>query len=271
MAETARDYGRLETLKVRRRDSTIVVTLDRPHVRNAINRRMIVELSEVLSSVRQDPEINTMVLSGSGERAFCSGMDLKEFSDSQTVGSAPDYDLFMRGQFPKPVIAAVNGVALAGGFELVLACDIVIASSQAAFGLPEVKRGLIAGAGGVLLSYRIPMAMALEIGLTGEPINARRAEMVGIVNRVVPSEDVISVALAMAEGIARNAPAAMAETKRVMRSAGEGRFTWDEMIALGTRMAGHPDAREGALAFVHKREPHWGSGAVMEGTRERDE
>jgi enoyl-CoA hydratase/carnithine racemase len=203
------------------------------------------------------------VLTGAGDRAFCAGADLKEISAGR-IGElvTPDAGFagFVRAKRTKPWIAAVNGVALAGGTEIVLACDMSIVSDDAKFGLPEVKRGLAALAGGLYrLPRALPRAIALELIATGEPIAADRALTYGLINRVVAKADVVAQALDLAELIAANAPIAVRESLTIARSS----FDQNEdelersVIAMGERLARTADYLEGPLAFIEKRPPHW--------------
>jgi enoyl-CoA hydratase len=163
-------------------------------------------------------------------------------------------------KFPKPLIAAVNGSALAGGCEIMLSCDLVVAAEHATFGIPEAKRGLIAGGGGVIrLPKRVPMAVALELGLTGDPIDAKRAFEIGLVNRVVPVERLLDEAVALAERIAENAPLAVRSTKRVMRESYEIQESdaWPLSHEAFLTVSTSADAMEGSVAFVEKRQPNW--------------
>jgi crotonobetainyl-CoA hydratase len=162
--------------------------------------------------------------------------------------------------FPKPLIAAVNGPALAGGFEIVLSCDLVVAADDARFGLPEVKRGLFASAGGLVrLPKRVPLALATEVAITGEPIDARRAHALGLVNRVVPKEKVVDEALALAALIAENAPVAVRGSLRMVREAGDlsEADAWRLNSEVAAEVGSTKDAIEGATAFAEKRPPRW--------------
>jgi enoyl-CoA hydratase/carnithine racemase len=158
----------------------------------------------------------------------------------------------------KPLVAAVNGAAVGGGFELVLACDLVVAAEPARFGLPEVRRGLVAGGGGTLLGTRIPLALALEVGLSGQLMDSARALAYGLVNRIVPAADLLETALSLATAIADNAPLAVQTTKLLMRRAvaGDPEGAWGSTLEL-SRVFGSDDALEGAMAFVEKRDPVW--------------
>src|SRR5246127_5319846 len=181
-----------------------ILTLNRPEQRNALSPTLLEELSAALADIKRDAGVRAVVLTGAGNRAFCAGMDLKAFAAGggvRDMAATAEFTEFTRGKHAKPVVAAVNGAAVAGGFELVMACDLVVAAEHARFGLPEVKRGLFAaggGGGGVPLPARVPLAVALELGLTGDPIDAERAYQLGLVNRVVPDSEVLTVALDLA-------------------------------------------------------------------------
>jgi enoyl-CoA hydratase/carnithine racemase len=204
-----------------------------------------------------------VVLTGSGEKAFSAGMDLKAFASGEgasIMGAPGGFAGIVERTFSKPIIAAVNGAALAGGCEIMLACDLVVAADHATFGIPEVKRGLLAGAGGLLrLPKRLPLSIALELALTGEPIDASRALSLGLVNRVVPSAQLMDEALALADLIAENAPLAVRWTKKVILGASsvgdaEGWALNAEAVGVVFTSA---DAMEGPVAFAEKRKPRW--------------
>ena len=240
----------------------LVLTLNRPEVRNALNPELMKALSDALRGAMDDDGVRAVVLTGSGDKAFCAGMDLKAFSQMRETGdSGVGLDAlvwFQRGEFTKPVVAAVNGTALAGGLELALAGDLIVAADHAMFGISEVKRGLFAAGGGTLLSTRIPLAVALEIGLTGDAVDANRAYEVGLVNRVVPADQVRGVALDLAERIAANGPMAVVLTKRLLREAAlvDPQRGWAGPDDV-QRIFSSNDAAEGARAFVEKRPPEW--------------
>jgi enoyl-CoA hydratase len=231
----------------RRAGHVLVATMNRPQVRNALNPELIDELAEVLRGADADPEIRVIVVTGAGP-AFCAGLDLKAFTRG---GRFDGLVWFFREGVRTPVIAAVNGPAMAGGFELLLACDLVVAADDARLGISEVKRGLFAAGGGTTLADRIPLAVALEMGLTGEPVTAARAREIGLVNRVVPAGQVLDEALALAEQVAANAPLAVAVTKKLMR---ERRWGESAEVEAVFRSA---DAAEGARAFAERRPPVW--------------
>ncbi len=259
--------GESGTLLQRERFGAVeVLTLDRPEVRNALSPALLAELTAAFGEVDADDAVRVIVLTGAGDRAFCAGMDLKSFTEhgpdrvigAPTDESTAEAEAVAPWQTAKPMIAAVNGAAVAGGFELMMACDLVVAAEHATFGLPEVKRGLIPGGGGTLLAGRIPLAVALELELTGDPIDASRALALGLVNRVVPADRVLETALELAARIAANGPLAVATTKRLVRRAVNlgGEQAWASRELLRQVFASE-DAREGARAFVEKRAPNW--------------
>ncbi|GER17633.1 enoyl-CoA hydratase-related protein [Variovorax boronicumulans] len=242
-----------------------LVTIDRPEARNAVNGDVASGLEAAVDATEVDDDIRAVVLTGAGREAFCAGADLKEVSAGR--GSAlrterGGFAGFVYRERSKPWIAAVNGKALAGGTELVLACDLVVAVRQAAFGLPEVLRGLIAAAGGL---YRLPRAIppniALELILTAGQLDAERAHGFGLVNRLVADvEGLREAALALAAEIARNGPVAVRQSLRVAREANSG---LDEAALRALtrdafeRVAASEDFKEGPRAFIEKRAPRW--------------
>ena len=247
-----------------------VLTLNRPEAANSLNPELIGELGQALTEIADDDATQVVVLTGAGERIFCAGMDLRAFSENRNqdpeeggggtgheqTSSAPAYGL--KNLNPKPVIAAVNGAAVGGGFELVLSCDLVVAADTARFGLPEVKRGLLAGGGGTLLGTRLPLSLALEVALTGELIDAARAQQWGLVNRVVPADELLEASLALAATIAANGPIAIRTTKELVRRAvlDDPKRGWATPEELA-RVFQSDDAKEGAQAFIEKRAPNW--------------
>lgn len=243
------------TVEVEHHDAVTVVRLNRPEAGNSLDPPTGTAIGAAFEDALADDAVRAVIVTGAGDRVFCAGMDLKAFAsgaDMAPVGRA--MDLIMT--FPKPVIAAVNGVAAAGGFELMLRCDLAAAADHARFGLPEVKRGLCAAGGGTRLPRRIPIAVALELGLTGELIDAERARDLGLVNRVVPAADVLSAALELAQAVAANGPLAVQVTKRLMYDE-LGTANSELAAELTTAVFNSADAIEGATAFAEKRAPNW--------------
>jgi len=240
-----------------------LLRLNRPAARNAIDGPTSIALGRALEELASDDDVWVVVLTGTGDKAFSAGMDLKAFVSGQAgdiMSAEHGFANIARRKFPKPIIAAVNGVALAGGCEIVLSCDLVVAAEHAAFGIPEVKRGLVAAGGGLLrLHRRIPYSIALELALTGETISAQRAAELGFVNRVVPADQVVTAALALAEQICANAPLAVRTSKEIMKQSMG--LSEDESWEMNTRLIvpifTSADAMEGASAFAEKRPPVW--------------
>ncbi len=252
---------------VERRGNVMVITINRPEARNAINSAVSIALGDALEEAQNDPEVWAVVLTGSGDKSFCAGADLKALSRGENIGH-PDqpkwgFAGYVRHFIDKPTIAAVNGTALGGGTELALASDLVVAQESAKFGLPEVKRGLIAGAGGVFrIVEQIPRKVAMQMMLTGEPISAADAQRWGLVNEVVPDGTALDAALALAERITVNAPLAVQASKRVARGADDGVVTdeesgWTRTMREAVVVFSSEDAMEGPLAFAQKRQPVW--------------
>ncbi|MBL7489348.1 crotonase/enoyl-CoA hydratase family protein [Frankia sp. AgB1.9] len=249
------------TVLVEQQGAVLIVTLNRPEQRNALDGATMAGVGRALSDAEGDDTVAAIVLTGAGD-VFCAGLDLKAFASSgtQLAESGPGLEVFTQRLYPKPIIGAANGPAVAGGFELLLACDLVVAADSARFGLPEVKRGLVAAGGGILnLPRRLPLALALELGLTGDPVDAARAYELGLVNRVVPASEVRAEALKLAERIAANAPLAVRFTKEQMRTVGGGTDPEElnRFHKLIGPIFGSDDAREGAVAFAERRPPVW--------------
>jgi enoyl-CoA hydratase len=213
-------------------------------------------LGRAFAEAESDDAVSVVVLTAAGDRIFCAGMDLKAFLAGGMEVDGPGLDVLTGRVYPKPVVAAVNGTAVGGGLELALACDLLVVSEKARFGLPEVSRGLIAAGGGTRLPRRIPLAHALELGLTGELVDAERVREMGLVNRVVPAAEVLPSALALAERITANGPLALRVTKELMY-AEIGDPDRDALAAAVKPVFDSDDAREGARAFAEKRAPHW--------------
>jgi enoyl-CoA hydratase len=243
-----------------RRGPVLIARLNRPEARNALNANLMRGLSAALSEAESDPEIRAVVLTGAGDRVFCAGMDLRAFAGGERIGDAADggYSRLMRGELTVPVVGAANGTAIGGGLELLLGCDVIVASSAAKFGFPEVKRGLYPAGGGTSVGTRIPLAVALELTLTGDPVEARRAYEIGLVNSVVSPEKVLDAAVDLADRIAANGPLGIAAVKELVRLAvtdparvAERSEYWQPTVF------GSEDAKEGAVAFMQKRPPVW--------------
>lgn len=255
-----------ETLSVTRHGRVAVLALQRPEALNAINMKMRAELREALDALRRDPDVGAAVLTGGGDKAFSAGMDLREFSKTQAGVPVTEMRRFRWEQgeglaaFDKPIIAAVNGVAVGGGVELALLCDIVFAAEGASFAFGEVKRGLMPGNGGTQrLSRRIGQARALEMILTGRTVPAAEALAIGLVEYLVPREELLPRAIALAGEMAANAPVAVRMAKNaVVRGAemslADGLRVEQDLASL---LYTTDDAREGPLAFLEKRAPQW--------------
>lgn len=237
------------------KDGALVLTINRPEAGNALNGAVGQGLVDAMKNAADDPAVRTVIITGAGEKIFCAGMDLKAFAAGEDI-SAVGAGLKYLSTCPKPVIAAVNGIAVAGGFEVMMRADLVVAADHSRFGIPEVKRGLVAAGGGTRLPTRIPLQVALELGLTGETIDARRALELGLINRVVPAGDVMSTALQLAALINANGPLAVQATKRLMLE----EVGPDNSTHVGEAVAhifASEDAKEGARAFAEKRAPVW--------------
>lgn len=245
---------------LRTEGAVLVITLSRPRVRNAVSLALARALSDAMLELDRNPGLRVGVLTGAGGH-FCSGMDLKGF----TQGEAPllpgrGFAGFTAAPPKKPLIAAVEGYAVAGGFEMALACDLLVASSAAHFGLPEVRRGLAATAGGLMrLPGRVPRALAMELALTGRMMSAAEAQAAGLLNRLVEPGEALAAALVLAQEIAVNAPLAVAASKQVMRQAKAWQedTMFDQQEPLVDHIPTSADAHEGALAFVEKRAAVW--------------
>jgi len=241
-------------VRTERVGSTLLITIDRPQARNAVNAAVAAGLAAALDELENDPTLRAGVLTGA-ENTFSAGMDLK----AALKGESPEipgrgFGGLTEAELAKPLIAAVEGFAMGGGFELALGCDLIVAGEDAKFGLPEVKRGLIAAGGGVIrLPKRIPHHLAMEFLLTGEPVTGRRAGELGLVNRVTPNGDAAAVALQLAEKLAENAPLALAAVKKIVRAADPATAQREEI----KKLMQSNDVREGMTAFAERRAPKW--------------
>lgn len=242
-------------------DGVLVITINRPHRRNAIDLSTAEALAHALDELDETPGLRAGVLTGAGG-FFSAGMDLKAFAETgeRPITASRGGLGIIRRPPVKPIVAAVDGHVLGGGFEIALACDLIVAGTDARFAVPEVKRGLVAGGGGAIrLAQRLPHHLALELLLLGEALPASRAFELGLVNRLVPADQVRDTAIGLARAIARNAPLAVAATKRIVEKTRELGF--DDAYELQEDFiapvrASH-DAQEGARAFAEKREPVW--------------
>lgn len=245
---------------VERQGAVLVVSIDRPERRNAVNQAVAQAIAAAMDVLDADPSLRAGIITGRGG-CFCSGMDLIAFLDGERP-EIPGRGFAGITETPprKPLIAAVEGFALAGGCELALACDLIVAGETASFGLPEVARGLVAGSGGLVrLPQRIPPAIAMEYALTGEKMDARTAHGWGLVNRLCAPGAALETALSLAAKIARNAPLSVEMSKRIILEspAWPAEETWQRQAPLVEAIVATDDAREGARAFAEKREPRW--------------
>ncbi len=245
-----------------RRGAVVVLRLNRPEARNSLNPELLNAIGLAMVEAESDPDVRAVVLTGTGDKAFCAGMDLRAFAEGGTVGGSAEgmqgFRRFTQGEIGVPIVGAANATAVAGGFELLLGCDVVVASEAAKFGLPEVKRGLFAAGGGVFISTRIPLAVALELTLTGDLIDAGRAQSLGLINEVAAPAEVLDAAIALAERIARNGPLALQATKELVRTASTDLERARALAAeWQPKVFGSEDAKEGATAFIEKRDPVW--------------
>jgi enoyl-CoA hydratase len=243
-----------------RRGRVLLITLNRPEARNSVNAALAQGVAAAVEDLDGDDELAVGVIAGAG-KGFCAGMDLKAF----VRGESPHVD--GRGfagivQAPprKPLIAAIEGFAVAGGLEVALSCDLIVAARGAKLGIPEVKRSLVAAGGALLrLPRRIPYHAAMEMALTGEPISAERGHELGLVNRLADPGGAVDAALELAEAVAKNAPLALAASKRIVVESPA--WSEDEAWVKQGEIAGpvfvSEDAREGATAFAEKRDPVW--------------
>ena len=242
------------------RGRVLVITLNRPDQRNAVNAAVAQGIAAALDELDANRELSVGVLTGAG-KGFCAGMDLKAFvaGESPHVGDRGFAGITRRAA-DKPLIAAVEGFAVAGGLEVALSCDLIVASRAARLGIPEVKRSLVAAGGGLLRLPRVlPRNIAMELALTGDPLLGDRAYELGLVNRLTEPGGTLAAAIALAEQIAENGPLALAATKRILRESAD--WPEAEFFARQDEIAGpvfrSDDAREGATAFAQRRPPVW--------------
>ena len=254
-------------IMIEKSENTAFVTLNRPEVYNAMNGKSWNELTKAWIDLKDDPEVWTIILTGSGGKAFCAGQDLKEMSQLKEeaikenrpfVSSMPEVNPTKYMDMPKPVIAAINGFAIGGGLELAMACDIRIAADSVRMGLAEVAQAVMPGAGGTQrLPRLIPHGLALEMLMTGELITAQEAYRIGLVNKVVPSEDLLSEARSFARRINKNGPLAVRAVKEAVNKGLQmplnESFRFETLLLSKLRES--EDAWEGPRAFAEKREP----------------
>jgi enoyl-CoA hydratase len=243
-----------------RRDGVLVITLNRPDARNAVNAALAEGVGAALDELDADDELRVGVLTGAG-KGFSSGMDLKAF----VAGESPyvegrGFAGITRRSSRKPLIAAIEGFAVAGGFEVALSCDLIVASKGARLGIPEVKRSLVAAAGALFrLPRRIPYHLAMELALTGDPIDAERGHQLGLVNRLAEPGGALEAAIELAGDIVKNGPLALIASKEIVQGSRDWteEESWEKQGPIAGPVMGSEDAREGAVAFAEKRDPVW--------------
>lgn len=249
-----------EEVLVSKEDGIMTVTINRPEAKNAVNRAVAQGISDAMDELDDSNEVQVAILTGAGG-TFCSGMDLKGFLKGENpIIKGKGFAGLVEQPPKKPLIAAVEGYALAGGFELLLASDLIVASKASKFGIPEPKRGLVAGAGGLLrLPQQVPYRIAMELALTGDFFTAERAYEIGLINRVVEEGSAMEGALELAKAIVANGPLAIAATKQIIQESQD--WSSEEAFAKQGPILGpvftSEDAREGAAAFAEKRAPQW--------------
>ena len=249
-----------EELVGERHEHVLLLRINRPEARNALNTAVMRALTGAIAEAESDPDVRAVVITGTGDRSFCAGMDLKEFA----AGDAQDPEVMRRftrmldGEVGIPLVGAANASAYGGGLEILLACDVIVASSEAKFGLPEVSRGLFPGGNGTAIARRVPLGVALEMTLTGAPITATRGHEVGLLNAVVAPDQVVATALEIAGRIAANGPLGVAACRELVRLAGTDTDAYAQRLDhWRTTVFTSEDAREGATAFMEKRPPVW--------------
>ena len=241
-------------------DGVMTITINRPSAKNAVNKDVAEGIAAALDSLDADDNTHVVILTGAGG-TFCSGMDLKAFVTGETPYVAGrGFAGMVEKSTDKPMIAAVEGYALAGGCELAITCDLIVAADNAMFGIPEVKRGLAAAAGGLVrLPRQIPSRVAMEMALTGDFMSAERAMSVGLINQITPAGEALAQAKALAAKIAENGPLAVKRSKQVIKESID--WSQDEMFAnqqeITSAVFSSEDAIEGATAFAEKRKPNW--------------
>ena len=261
MTAAASDLAAAAPIRWERRGHILLITIDRPGVRNAFNREMALAMNAALDEADADPEIFLVIITGAGG-VFSAGADLKAAAASGGSGALTE-----RGHFgicarppAKPVIAAIEGYALGGGFEIVLACDLIVAAENAEMGLPEVKRNLAPMGGGLFrLARRIPYHLAMEVTLTGARYPARFFHDLGLVNRLAPPGCALEAALGLAEELLQNGPTALAAAAVILRESLDwtAEEAWARQRPLAARALRSEDRAEGVRAFLERRPPNW--------------
>lgn len=258
-----------EAVLVERRGHVMIVTINRPEARNAVNAAVHEGVGDALAAADADPDIRCVIVTGAGDKAFCAGADLVALSRGERLSPADPakqawgFAGIVSHPISTPVIAAVNGSALGGGLEIALACDLAVAVDTARFGLPEPKRGLFAAAGGVFrLPEQLPRKIAMEMILTGDPIDAERALALGLVNALAPADRLLDAALSLAARIADNAPLSVQASKRMAQGIVDGSVAredaaWKQNRLESCLVFSSEDSREGPKAFAQKRAPVW--------------
>jgi enoyl-CoA hydratase len=241
-------------------DGIMTVTLNRPEAKNAANRAVAVGVAAAMDQLDADDSIRVAIITGAGG-TFCAGMDLKAFvSGEMPMVEGRGFAGLTEATPRKPLIAAVEGYALAGGLELAISCDLIVTADNARFGIPEVKRGLAAAAGGLMrLPRQIPARVAMELAITGDFITAQRAYELGLVNQIVPAGTALEAAKALAARIVANGPLAVAVSKQVILESADWSSAemWKKQQELVMPIFGSEDAMEGSIAFAEKRAPNW--------------
>lgn len=253
MSETSKENAVL----VERRGRIMIITMNRPDARNAINSALSNGIWDAVQELNNDPNLTAGVLTGAGGY-FCSGMDLKAFARGEDIGP---FTRFVREGCEKPLIAAIEGFAIAGGCEMALTCDLMVAAKGAKIGIREVKVGLFAGAGGLFrLPSRVGYSKAMEMAITGDHILAEEALDAGMISELTEIGGAIDAAIALAERVAKNAPLAVAASKKMVTAAAQGydeAELWEMQAPLTKKIFTSNDAKEGSRAFAEKREPNW--------------
>ena len=245
-----------DELLLERRGRILVMTLNRPEAKNAVNTPLADAMVAATQQLDEDDDLTIGVLTGA-DGGFSSGMDLKAFASG---GPPANFGTFLRNGAKKPLIAAIEGFALAGGLEIALTCDLLVAAKGVKIGIPEVKRGLFAAGGGLFrLSSRVPYGTAMELALTGDPISSEQAHEIGLINHLAEPGKALEVALELAERLAENAPLSVAASKEIVHdSIGRPEAeSWKAQDAYMGKIFGSEDAKEGATAFAQKRKPEW--------------